>query len=143
MATGPSFEPIRTQWMGRRSSNPLPSELREGDWWYRTDLNLFAYWDGNMVHYVVAGPAGGIVFYGTQVLVCPSAGNYVVNVSLSSPWVPTVINRIVSFYNVGADPATDPGTPMGLKASPPIVGCTLIGVGAGTTLTEAVVAFGW
>jgi len=140
----PTFEPTRTKWYGVRTSNPTGLGIFErGAWWYRSDLKLFAYWDGNMVHYVVAGPAGGILFYGTQVLICPSAGNYVLNVSLSSPWVPTVINRVVSVTNIGADPATDPGTPMAVKASPPIVGMTLIGVGAGTTLTEAVVATGW
>jgi len=137
----PTFEPTRAQWMGRRSSNPAAGDLREGDWWYRTDLNCYCYWDGANYHYW--GGVGGIMFYGTATLICPSAGNYVLNISLSTPWAPTTINRIVAITNVNVDPVTDPGTPVGVVASPPIVGMTLIGVGHGTTLTESAVAMGW
>jgi len=140
MAT-PTWEPTRTGWLGRRSSNPAAADLEEGDWWYRTDLNLFAYWDGANYHYW--GGMGGIMFYGTATLVCPSAGDYELNVSLNSPWVPILINRIVCVQNITTDPLTDPGTPTEIVASPPIVGMTIVGVGHGTTLTEAVVAMGW
>ena len=140
MAT-PTFEPSRDQWLGRRNANPAAAVLQEGDWWYREDLNVFCYWDGNMVH--CWGGVGGIMFYGTQAIVCQSAGDYRVNVTLDTPWVPVVINRIVSIYNIDTDPDTDPGTPMGVRATAPVIGMTLIGVGHGTTLTTGVVAMGW
>jgi len=139
MALTPSFDATRTQWRGRRTSTP--ADLQEGDWWYREDLNVFCYWDGAIVH--CWGGVGGIMFYGTATIVCASAGNYVLNVSLSTPWAPSVINRIVCIYNVSTDPLTDPGTPTCIVATPPVVGMTLVGVGHGTTLTEAVVAMGW
>jgi len=137
----PSFEPTRTKWYGVRTSNPTLTAGNEGAWWYRSDLNLFAYWDGANVHYI--GGGGGVLFYGTAQIICPSAGNYRINVSLSNPWTPTTINRVISIYNVDTDPNCDPGTPEGVVATPPVVGMTLMGVGAGTTLTEAVIAVGW
>ncbi len=83
------------------------------------------------------------MFYGTEELVVAAGGNYVLNVSLSAPWAPGTINRIVSIYNVTTSPVTDPGTPTGVVSDAPVVGFTLIGVGAGTTLTAAVIAMGW
>jgi hypothetical protein len=82
------------------------------------------------------------MMYGTGTLVCPTAGNYVINVGITWPWAPVAINRIVSVL-FDADPDTDPGTPLGTTATPPTVGMTIIGVGAGTTLEARVVVMGW
>lgn len=142
MALTPSFEPVRAKWYGVRTATPAGlTSNEEGAWWYRSDLNCFCYWDGAIVH--CWGGAWGIAFYGTAELVCPSAGNYVVNVGLSSPWAPGTINQVISIYNVTTSPVCDPGTPTGVVATAPVVGFTLIGVGAGTTLTAAVIARGW
>lgn len=141
MALTPSFEPVRDQWWGRRTSNPAPlAQLQRGAWWYRTDIRVFCYWDGLMVH--CWGGVGGHMMYGTGTIVCPTAGNYVINVNISVPWAPILINRIVSVL-FDADPDTDPGTPLGAISLAPVVGFTVIGVGAGTTLTARVVVMGW
>jgi len=139
MAT-PTFEPTRAKWWGVRTSNPTLTLGNQGAWWFRSDLRCYAYWDGYMVHYW--GGVGGIMFYGTASIVCPTAGNYIMNVSLSTPWAPTTINRIVSVL-FDSDPDTDPGTPLGAVATGAVIGMTVMGVGAGTTLTGRVVAMGW
>jgi hypothetical protein len=137
-----TFQPVRAQWWGIRTANPAPlTQLGLGAWWYRSDLRVYAYWDGTIVHYF--GGVGGAMFYGTAQLIVVSAGNYVMNVNLSAPWAPTTINRIVSVYNVSTSPVTDPGIPTGIIANPPAIGFTLIGVGAGTTLTFAAIGMGW
>jgi len=140
MAT-PSFRPTRTQWFGRRSSNPtLADGIQEGDWWYRTDLNLFAYWDGANYHYW--GGVGGIEFDGSQTTVYSAAGNYAITVSLGSPWAPSTINHVIDIQ-FNTNPVCDPGSPINIVNSPPVVGFTLVGLGAGTTLTTHVEALGW
>jgi len=136
----PTFEPTRAQWMGRRGSNPAAGDLREGDWWYRTDLNCFCYWDGANYHYW--GGVGGILFSGNATRIVAAAGNYAFAVTLSSPWNPSTINHLIEIY-LSANPIVDPGTPVNPVISPPVIGFTLVGVGAGSTLTAYVKAMGW
>lgn len=138
----PTFQPVRAQWWGIRTSNPATGPLQPGSWWYRSDLRVFCYWDGTLVH--CWGGVGGVMFYGTATLVCPTAGNYNLSINLDTPWAPGTINRIVSIYNVSVNPTTDPGSPAHVNAAaPPAIGMTLIGVGAGTTVVTAAVAMGW
>jgi hypothetical protein len=47
-----SFEPTRTQWYGRRSSDPDPTTIPPGAWWYRTDLNCWKWFDGTSINYL-------------------------------------------------------------------------------------------
>lgn len=140
MAT-PTFEPTRAKWWGVRTSNPTLTLGNRGAWWFRSDLRCYAYWDGYIVHYW--GGIGGVMFYGTGQLIAVEAGNYALNVTLSTPWTPTTINRIISVYNVSVSPTTDSGTPVDIVATAPVVGFTLVGIGAGTTVVMGVIATGW
>jgi len=139
MAT-PTFEPTRAQWLGRRTSNPVAADLREGDWWYRTDLEVFCYWDGANVH--CWGGVGGILFTGDQTIICAAAGDYAINVTLNTPWQPSVINHLLEVHFF-ANPTVDPGTMVNPVITAPVVGFTIVGVGGGTTLTARVKVTGW
>jgi len=46
-------------------------------------------------------------------------------------------------YNFFTDPITDPGTPVNEKVTGNVVGLTMVGIPAGTTLTIEAVAIGW
>lgn len=140
MAT-PSFEPTRAKWYGVRTSTPAGlTTNEEGAWWYRSDLNIFCYWDGANVH--CWGGMGGILFSGDATIVCGAGGDYVINVTLSTPWNPTTINHLleVHFFTV---PVCDPGTMTNPVITAPVVGFTIVGVGAGTTLTARAKVAGW
>lgn len=50
--------PKRTRYYGSRTSDPSTSGLETGTWWYRSDLGVFAYWDGTSIQYW--GPFGGL-----------------------------------------------------------------------------------
>ena len=71
--------------------------------------------------------------------VLPTAGNLAVTVTLSEhrrtehvfEWVLTT------------DPVCDPGSPTNIVITENIVGCTIIGVGAGTTLIVEAIASGF
>lgn len=136
----PTFEHTRAQWLGRRTSNPAAAILQEGDWWYRSDLNIFCYWDGANVH--CWGGFGGMLFNGDQQLICAAGGDYAINVTISTPWAPTVINHVLEIHFF-AQPVVDPGTPVNPQITANVVGFTLVGVGAGTTLTARVKVTGW
>ena len=141
MALTPSFEPVRTKWYGMRTSTPAGlTTNEEGAWWYRSDLNIFCYWDGSAVH--CWGGMGGLLFSGSNSIVCAAAGDYVINVSLSSPWAPGTINHILEVY-FQTSPVCDPGTMVNPIINAPVVGFTIVGVGAGTTLTAQVKVTGW
>ncbi len=140
MAT-PSFEPTRTKWYGLRTSTPADlTTNEEGAWWFRTDLNMFCFWDGAVVH--CWGGMGGMLFSGDDSIVCAAAGDYMINVTLDTPWNPGTINHIIEVY-FGTDPDTDPGTMIDPTINAPVVGFTIVGVGAGTTLTAWVKVLGW
>jgi hypothetical protein len=85
---------------------------------------------------------GGLLFSGNNSIVCGAAGDYVINVTLNTPWAPGVLNHLLEVY-FQADPTTDPGTAVNPILNPPVVGMTIVGVGAGTTLTVNVRATGW
>jgi len=141
MAT-PSFQSTRAKWYGVRTSNPTGlTPGNEGAWWYRSDLNLFAYWDGSNVHYI--GGMGGMLFSGDETRIFPSAGDYAINVTITSPWAPGTINHILDIHFVNVSPVVDPGTPVNPVITGNVVGFTLVGVGAGTTLTARVKVTGW
>lgn len=141
MAT-PVFNPTRTKWWGVRTSNPGPlTQADQGTWIYRSDLKLFAYWDGVIWHYI--GGTGGFIFNGTATYILPAAGDYEIVVSLSAPWVPTTINHLLDVHFINVSPVVDPGSPVNPVITAPQVGFTLVGVGAGCTLTARVECTGW
>jgi hypothetical protein len=140
MAT-PSFEPTRTKWYGVRTSTPSGlTANEEGAWWYRSDLYIFCYWDGSNVH--CWGGVGGLLFSGDQTTVYAIGGDYAVTVTVSSPWAPATINHLIDIHFF-ADPTVDPGTPVNPVITGNVVGFTLVGLGAGTTLTSRVKVTGW
>lgn len=134
----PSFDSTRAQWRGRRAATP--ANLQEGDWWYRTDLNCFCYWDGSSVQ--CWGGMGGMMFRGTNTIVCAAAGDYVMNVTISTPWNPVAMSDLINI-TFDTDPVCDPGTPTNVIFDAPVVGFTIVGVGAGTTLSALVNVTGW
>ena len=82
---------------------------------------------------------GQTIASGTAIFVLPSAGNYAITVRLTEH---RHTNRVLE-WNLHTNPITDPGTPTNVKISHNIVGCTLIAVGTGTTLTAECIAVGW
>lgn len=44
-----SYEPTRTQWYGRRAANPDTTGFIGGEWWYRTDINCWKWFNGEVV----------------------------------------------------------------------------------------------
>ena len=138
--SGPTFEPTRAQWRGRCTSDPSPLILQEGDWWYREDLDIFCYWTGSQA--LCWGGFGGMLFSGDETIICAAGGDYAINVTVSTPWAPTVINHLLDIHFF-AEPTVDPGTPVNPSIAGNIVGFTIVGVGAGTTLTARVKTTGW
>jgi hypothetical protein len=137
MAATPSFEPVRAQWLGIRTSNPATAGLGLGAWWYRSDLGVFAYWDGTTIQYW--GGSGGTIHSSSGTLVVAISGDYNVTVTMADM---TVINHVID-VQFDTSPKVDPGSEVGIKITGAIVGFTLIGVGAGTTITSTVKAMGW
>ena len=44
-----SYEPTRTQWYGRRAVNPDTTGFLGGEWWYRTDIKCWKWYNGTRV----------------------------------------------------------------------------------------------
>jgi len=82
---------------------------------------------------------GRTIAAGTSVYVLPSAGNYAITVTISEH---RETERVLE-WNLSTNPICDPGSPLNVRISHNIVGCTLIGVGAGTTLTVEAIASGF
>jgi len=81
---------------------------------------------------------GRVVAQGSTTLILPSAGTYSVVVR-----IPDL--RLISWvlrYRFSTNPVCDPGSPVNEKITGNVVGFTLAGVGAATTLTVDVLAVG-
>lgn len=79
---------------------------------------------------------GRVVATGKTTVVLASAGN--TNLKITVPDLKYI--EYVIEYKRTTNPTTDPGTPVNEKIEGNAVGVTIVGVGAGTTLTyEAVV----
>lgn len=76
---------------------------------------------------------------GQTTYVLAVAGNYAVQVTISEH---RITERVLE-WNLRTTPICDPGTPTNVMITNNVVGCTLIGVGAGTTLTVEAVASGF
>ncbi|MBW2651012.1 MAG: hypothetical protein JRC66_08430 [Deltaproteobacteria bacterium] len=129
-----AFVPIRSKYLGSFTSNPTPTE--PGQWWYRSDLGLFAYWDGSTIRYL--GGMGGRIAEGSVTTVYDTGGDKPIQVSVP---VLTSISYILDI-RFTADPAVDPGKPVNIVVTGNVVGFTLVGLGAGTTLTTTAVVTG-
>lgn len=138
----PTFEPTRAKWWGVRASAPSGlTEADQGAWWYRSDLDIFCYWTGTEV--LCWGGMGGALFSGDQQIICAAGGDYAVTVTISSPWAPGTINNLIDIHFVDVSPVVDPGTPVNPTINGNVVGFTLVGVGAGCTITSRVKVTGW
>lgn len=82
---------------------------------------------------------GQTIASSTRVYVLPQAGNYAIVLTISEH---RVTNRVFE-WNLHTNPTCDPGSPTNVKITNNIVGCTLIGIGSGTTLTVEVIAVGF
>lgn len=82
---------------------------------------------------------GQTIASGTSVYVFPAAGNYAIVVTIAEH---RRTNRVFE-WNLHTNPLCDPGSPTNVRISHNVVGCTLIGVGSGTTLTVEAIAVGW
>jgi len=82
---------------------------------------------------------GRTIASGTSIYIFPSAGNYAITVTISEH---RETERVLE-WNLATNPTCDPGSPTNVKITHNVVGCTLIGVGAGTTLTAEVIASGF
>jgi hypothetical protein len=82
---------------------------------------------------------GRTVASGSSTFVLPTAGNYAVTVTISEH---RNTERMLQ-YRPRTDPDTDPGVPTDDVIVRNVVGFTLMGVGAGTTLTVEVIATGF
>ena len=89
-----------------------------------------------MSRFLVKLKDGRVLATGKTTTVLPSAGNVAITIT-----VPDLkyIEYVVQ-YRRTTNPTTDPGTPVNEKIDGNVVGLTVLGVGAGTTLTyEAMV----
>ncbi len=82
---------------------------------------------------------GRTVASGSSVFVIPNAGNYAVTVTISEH---RLTERMLQ-YRPRTNPDTDPGTPTDEVIVRNVIGFTLMGVGAGTTLTVEAIATGF
>lgn len=81
---------------------------------------------------------GWVLGRGTTTMIVPSSGNYGVLIS-----VPSL--RLISWvleWTFESMPIVSHGTVENVRVSGNVVGCTILGVGGGTTLTAEVVVFG-
>jgi hypothetical protein len=83
-------------------------------------------------------PDGRVIAKDSTTLVVASSGNYAITVTISD--LKTV--EEVLQHKPSTDPLCDPGTPVNEKITGNVVGFTMVGVGAGTTLTIEVTAVG-
>ena len=132
----PAEAMIRTQWYGIRATDPSTAGLAEGVWWYNSTQHVLKYWDGTNI--IIIG-GGGKVYTGTDTTIVATAGDYVITVTIVGV---TTINHIMDIQ-FDTSPDVDPGTPIGPVISGTVVGFTLVGVGAGTTITSTVKVLGW
>lgn len=79
-----------------------------------------------------------IIAVGKTTVIAPSAGSYAITITVPDlRKVEYVLN-----YKFTTDPICDPGTPVNEKIVGNVVGFTIVGVGAGTTLTAEILAVG-
>jgi len=130
-----SFGPKRSQYLGSFIIPPAPTEA--GQWWYRSDLGIFCYWDGTSV--LCWGGSGGKIAEDTVTTVYATGGDKEISVTIAGI---TVINYILHLHFT-SDPAVDSGNPINEVITGNVVGFTLVSLGAGTTLTTTVTVRGW
>lgn len=95
---------------------------------------------GSTRHNIVATLYDGrTVAYGTGTFVVTVAGNYAITVTIARL---RDAERVLE-YKLSTNPITDPGTPTNEVITANVVGLTLMGVGAGTTITVEVTASGF
>jgi len=137
MALTPSFEWTRAQWRGRRDSNPPLAQRQVADWWYRTDLGLFCYWDGSTV--LCWGGTGGSFYTEAGNFTIPIGGGCIGGLITVSDV--DVISFVVSLTVTGTAPSVcDVYTPQRISVIGNVIGIT-IGSVTGTTITlEALVS---
>lgn len=84
--------PVRTRFLGVRTSDPtLGFGSQQGAWWYRSDLDVYAYWDGAYVHYfgvadVAYRQRTGVTLY-SNLAVGVTSGNLTANYIYVMPFV--------------------------------------------------------
>ncbi len=127
--------PKRSQYLGSFAVPPAPTEA--GQWWYRSDLGIFCYWDGTIVQ--CWGGSGGKIAEDSVTTVYATGGDKSIAVIVAGI---TAINYILHIRFLG-DPAVDSGNPINESITGNIVGFTLVSLGAGTTLTTTVTVRGW
>lgn len=136
----PAFEPTRAKWYGVRTSNPTNlTGADEGAWWFRSDVELFAYWDGEEVRYI--GANAGYIDSGTVNLTIPVGGGS--DAGTITFTYPTGIQYVYGIYVTAVNPTThDVYTPIAYSISGNVVGITLGGV-TGTTAQVTAVTSGY
>jgi len=67
------------------------------------------------------------------------AGDYPITITISEC---RKVEKVVN-YNITVEPLVDPGTPVNTVITDNVVGCTLLGVAAGCTLTVEAVVIGF
>ena len=82
---------------------------------------------------------GDTIAKGSAQYVFATAGNYAIVVTIPNHRETEQVLQ----YKLSTNPTTDPGNPTNEVITGNVVGVTLIGVGAGTTLDAEVTAVGW
>ena len=82
---------------------------------------------------------GRTIAYATGTFVVAAAGNYAITVTIARH---RDTERVLE-YKLSTSPITDPGTPTNEVITGNVVGVTLMGVGAGTTITVEVTVSGF
>lgn len=82
---------------------------------------------------------GRTIARGQTLYVVATAGNYAVTVTIAEH---RSTERMIQYRPI-TNPTVDPGTPTNEVITGNVVGFTLMGIGAGTTLTVRVIASGY
>lgn len=82
---------------------------------------------------------GRIKASGSTTITPTAAGDYAITITISEC---RKVEKVVN-YNITVSPLVDPGTPVNTVITDNVVGCTLLGVAAGCTITVEAIAVGF
>ena len=125
---------VRTKWLGVLTADPTTG-LEEGSWWYNSTEKRWKFFDGDQIRELPTR----LEEDSASVTVPFGGGDTPVNVTISNL---TTIEKIEDI-RLSTDPECDPGTPANAIVTGNVVGMTLYGVPAGTTITVNVLASGY
>ena len=130
--------PIRTQFLGKLSSDPTPTEA--GQWWYNTTEKRWKYYDGEETRILPSRLKKASV----TVTIPIGGGRVNTSLTLTDFGLNNAIEYIINVNVIRRDPIINTvyAPSAGITLNSQAVGLTLA-AGAGTTLTAEVTVLGY